>query len=56
MHTQKLDDSVLVSNYIEGNERSLEILIMRHKQRIFSFIYQKYKTGMLLKIFFRILL
>ena len=27
MHNQKLDDSVLVSSYIEGNERSLEILI-----------------------------
>ena len=39
MHTQKLDDSVLVSNYIAGNERCLEILILRHKQRIFSFIY-----------------
>lgn len=41
MHTQKLDDSVLVSNYIDGNERSIEILILRHKQRIFSFIYSK---------------
>ena len=41
MHTQKLDDSVLVSNYIAGNERCLEILILRHKQRIFSFIYSK---------------
>lgn len=41
MHTQKLDDSVLVKNYIDGNERALEILILRHKQRIFSFIYSK---------------
>ena len=41
MHTQKLDDSVLVSKYIAGNERCLEILILRHKQRIFSFIYSK---------------
>jgi len=41
MHTQKLDDSVLVSNYISGNERALEILILRHKQRIYSFIYSK---------------
>ena len=41
MHTQKLDDSVLVSNYIDGNERALEILILRHKQRIYSFIYSK---------------
>lgn len=41
MHTQKLNDSVLVSNYINGNERSLEILVGRHKQRIYSFIYSK---------------
>ena len=41
MRTQELKDSVLVSNYINGNERSLEILIGRHKQRIYSFIYSK---------------
>ncbi len=41
MRTQKLDDSVLVKNYIDGNERALEILILRHKQRIYSFIYSK---------------
>ncbi|NLP58717.1 RNA polymerase sigma factor [Lutibacter sp. B1] len=36
-----LSDGVLVSNYISGNEKSLEILIIRHKQRIFSFILSK---------------
>ena len=41
MQNQKLNDSVLVSNYINGNERSLEILVNRHKQRIYSFIYSK---------------
>ncbi len=41
MQKQKLDDSVLVKNYIDGNERSLEILVGRHKQRIYSFIYSK---------------
>ncbi len=41
MQKQKLDDAVLVSNYISGNERSLEILVGRHKQRIYSFIYSK---------------
>ena len=34
-------DSVLVADYINGNEKSLETLIVRHKQRIFSFIYSK---------------
>ncbi len=41
MQTNQLDDAVLVSNYISGNERSLEVLISRHKQRIYSFIYSK---------------
>ena len=41
MQNNQLNDSVLVSNYISGNERSLEILIGRHKQRIYSFIYSK---------------
>ena len=34
-------DSTLVSKYIAGHEKSLEILINRHKQRIYSFIYSK---------------
>ena len=34
-------DSKLVSRYISGHEKSLEIIINRHKQRIYSFIYSK---------------
>jgi len=37
----KLEDSILVRNYIEGDEKSLEVLINRHNQRISSFIYSK---------------
>ena len=33
--------AVLVSQYIKGDENSLSILIERHKQRIYSFIYSK---------------
>jgi RNA polymerase sigma-70 factor (ECF subfamily) len=36
-------DSTLVSNYIKGSEAALEILIKRHQQRLFSFIYSKVK-------------
>ena len=36
-----LDDSVLIASYISGQEKPLEILITRHKQRVFSFIYSK---------------
>ena len=41
MESKLTTDGVLVSNYIQGNEKSLEILIVRHKQRIFSFIFSK---------------
>lgn len=36
-------DSTLVSNYIKGDEVALEVLIKRHQQRLFSFIYSKVK-------------
>ena len=38
---QKLDDASLVSDYIKGNERALEVLILRHKLKIYNFIYSK---------------
>ncbi len=41
MQKNKLQDAVLVSNYINGDQYSLEVLILRHKQRIYSFIYSK---------------
>ncbi len=41
MESKSISDGVLVSRYINGNEKSLEILIIRHKQRIFSFILSK---------------
>jgi len=34
-------DSILVQNYISGDEKSLEMLINRHNQRLTSFIYSK---------------
>jgi|TARA_B100001059_G_C17712917_1_gene516459 RNA polymerase sigma-70 factor (ECF subfamily) len=36
-----VSDSVLVSEYIQGKESSLEILIKRHQQRLYRFIYSK---------------
>lgn len=38
-------DAVLVSNYIKGDESALGVLITRHKQRIYSFIYSKVYDG-----------
>jgi len=37
----QIEDSVLVRDYISGDEKSLEVLINRHNQRISSFIYSK---------------
>lgn len=38
-------DATLVSNYINGDESALEVLIIKHKQRIYSFIYSKVYDG-----------
>ncbi|AUC77841.1 MULTISPECIES: RNA polymerase sigma factor [Flavobacteriaceae] len=41
MQKVTITDAILVSNYIKGEESALEVLITRHKQRIYSFIYSK---------------
>jgi len=41
MYSNPTQDGVLVSNYIRGCEASLEILIKKHKQRLYSFIFSK---------------
>lgn len=42
MHTAN-DDATLIRNYIDGDERSIEILIEKHNQRLSSYIYSKVK-------------
>ena len=41
MRKELISDATLVSSYIKGDETSLEVLVKRHKQRIYSFIYSK---------------
>ena len=41
MQHEIIPDATLVSRYIKGEEYALEILIKRHKQKIYSFIYSK---------------
>lgn len=41
MDNIEANDAFLVKSYIEGNEQSLSILINRHQQRIYSFIFSK---------------
>jgi RNA polymerase sigma-70 factor (ECF subfamily) len=40
-NSKLLDDAKLVSNYIGGCENSLEVLINRHKYKLYNFIYSK---------------
>ena len=41
MQKNHQSDSILVSSYIQGNEYSLEVLVLRHKQNVFGYIYSK---------------
>jgi len=41
MCLKKVEDAILVKEYIQGKEVALEVLIKRHQQRIYSFIYSK---------------
>jgi RNA polymerase sigma-70 factor (ECF subfamily) len=41
MANVQIPDSLLVRNYVEGDENALTILINRHQSKIFGFIYSK---------------
>jgi RNA polymerase sigma-70 factor (ECF subfamily) len=41
MKTENVPDAALLGRYLTGDEKGLEILITRHKQRIYSFIFSK---------------
>ncbi len=43
MDMLQLEDHVLVSNYISGEEKAFETLLLRHKDKIYNFIYMKIK-------------
>lgn len=36
-----MEDRDLISEYIKGNEKAFEVLVMRHKNKIYRFIYMK---------------
>ncbi len=40
-HKDVVSDSALVRDYINGKELAIEVLIKRHQQRLYSFIYSK---------------
>ena len=40
----KIEDKSLVKNYIEGDNKSFEILLSRHKSKVFGYIMSKVKN------------
>ncbi len=53
MEILSVSDSVLVKDYINGNERALATLINRHQQTIFGFILSKVKDNVLAEDIFQ---
>lgn len=53
MRLVKLSDQELVSLYIKGNEGALEVIVNRHRARIFSYIFVTIKDRTLAEDFFQ---
>ena len=41
MGIENFDDRVLISEYLKGDEKAFEVLLLRHKDKIHRFIYMK---------------
>lgn len=53
MLIQEKEDCTLVTEYIGGNEKAFETLLMRHKDRIYRFIKMKVRDGELAEDIFQ---
>lgn len=53
MLTSVLSDQELVKNYLNGDNASFEIILMRHKSRVFSFIMSKVKNSVIAEDIFQ---
>lgn len=51
MHEQ--EDSTLIKSYIAGNEKAFEILILRHKDKVYRYILSKIKDHLLAEDIFQ---
>ncbi|MCF8415292.1 MAG: sigma-70 family RNA polymerase sigma factor [Crocinitomicaceae bacterium] len=47
MAMKRLDDRDLITEYLKGNEKAFEVLLMRHKDKIFRFIHLKLRDRVL---------
>ncbi|MEZ4937322.1 MAG: sigma-70 family RNA polymerase sigma factor [Crocinitomicaceae bacterium] len=53
MDFAKLDDQQLVKLYISGNEGAFEVLILRHKNRVYNYIFMMVKNEALTEDIFQ---
>jgi len=53
MHTDQTDDKQLIQQYLEGRESALNILIDRHKDKVYSSIYMFVKDESLAEDIFQ---
>ncbi len=44
MNLQELSDQALVEQFVAGDSKSFELLIERHRNRLFSYIYYTVKN------------
>jgi RNA polymerase sigma-70 factor (ECF subfamily) len=45
MIMKRMDDRELITSYIDGNEKAFEVLLMRHKEKIYRFVYLKLRDA-----------
>lgn len=53
MMMNKIDDRALISEYINGNEKAFEVLLMRHKDKVYRAIYMKVRDTALAQDIFQ---
>jgi RNA polymerase sigma-70 factor, ECF subfamily len=53
MAMNKFEDRELVSAYLDGNEKAFETLLMRHKDKVYRFIYMKVRDTALAEDIFQ---
>ncbi|MFT5779609.1 MAG: RNA polymerase sigma-70 factor (ECF subfamily) [Crocinitomicaceae bacterium] len=53
MAMKKFEDRELVSAYLKGNEKAFETLLLRHKDKVYRFIYMKVRDGALAEDIFQ---
>lgn len=53
MTMTKLDDRELITTYIAGNEKAFEVLLNRHKDKIYRSVYMKVKDAALAQDIFQ---